>query len=77
MAKKTQGKKRRELTYVCYVIVDGVGPVPLEDLTAEQRATWEANMTKRLSANMSAYYTQHPDEYVRLCAALDAKEGKN
>lgn len=55
-----------KLGYVCYVIMPERGPVPVENLTPEERAQWQQNMTQRLSENMSAYYTQHPDEYAAL-----------
>jgi len=42
------------------------GPVPLENLTPEERAQWAENKRRRLSENMSAYYTQHPEEYAAL-----------
>ena len=39
------------------------GPVLVEELTEAEREQWHKNMQKRLSENMSAYYTQHPEEY--------------
>lgn len=56
----------KKLGYVCYVIMPDRGPVPLENLTAEERAQWAENKRRRLSENMSAYYTQHPEEYAAL-----------
>lgn len=56
----------KKLGYVCYVIMPDRGPVPLENLTAEERAQWAENKRHRLSENMSAYYTQHPEEYAAL-----------
>lgn len=40
--------------------------VPVEALTDDERAQWQANMRRRLSENMSDYFTQHPEEYARL-----------
>ena len=59
-------RKRKELTFACYVIMPGRGPVPVDELTEEERAQWHANMRERLSAEMSAYYSQHPEEYAKL-----------
>lgn len=59
-------RKRKELTCVSYVLMPGRGPVPVDELTEEERAQWHANMRKRLSAEMSAYYSQHPEEYAKL-----------
>lgn len=56
----------KKLGYVCYVIMPDRGPIPLENLTAEERAQWAENKRRRLSENMSAYYTQHPEEYAAL-----------
>lgn len=56
----------KKLGYVCYVIMPDRGPVPLENLTAEERAQWAENKRRRLSENMSAYYSQHPEEYTAL-----------
>lgn len=56
----------KKLGYVCYVIMPGRGPVPLENLTPEERAQWAENKRRRLSENMSAYYSQHPEEYAAL-----------
>lgn len=56
----------KKLGYVCYVIMPDRGPVPLENLTAEEREQWAENKRRRLSENMSAYYSQHPEEYTAL-----------
>lgn len=58
-----RGKK---LGFVCYVNMPDGRTVPLNDLTEAERAQWQKNMTQRLSENMSAYYTQHPEEYAAL-----------
>lgn len=60
----------KKLGYVCYVLMPDRGPIPVNELTDEERAQWGANMRQRLSANMSDYYTQHPDEYTRLCTGI-------
>ena len=56
----------KKLGYICYVIMPDRGPVPLDELTKEERESWGERMRERLSENMSAYYTQHPEEYARL-----------
>lgn len=69
---KQKKAKRPEIT-VCGFVLQESGPVPLEALTEEQRASWNERMCQRLSEGMSDYYTQHPDEYARLCESLDRR----
>jgi hypothetical protein len=38
----------------------------VEDLTPEEKTEWQRRMLRRLSEDMSDYYTQHPAEYARL-----------
>ncbi len=62
MAARTAEKaKRRELSFVCYMILEDGSTVPFEDLTEEQRRRFRENAARRLSENMSDYYTQHPE----------------
>ena len=56
----------KELGFQCFVLMPGRGPVPVEELTQEERAQWLANMRRRLSENLSDYFTQHPEEYAKL-----------
>ncbi len=56
----------KKLGYVCYVIMPDRGPVPLENLTPDERAQWQVNMCRNLSRELSAHYTQHPEEYAAL-----------
>ena len=58
--------KRKELTCVSYVIMPDGRTVPVDELTPEESAQWQENMRRRLSENMSAYFTQHPEEYAKL-----------
>ena len=58
--------KRKELTCKCFVIFPDGRTVPVEELTPEEHAQWQKNMLRRLSENMSDYYTQHPEQYARL-----------
>ncbi len=63
MAARTAEKtKKRELGFVCYMILEDGSTVPFEDLTEEQRRRFRENAAQRLSANLSDYYTQHPEE---------------
>ena len=62
-----EGKgRRRELTCVSFVIMPDGRTVPVGELTEEEREQWRAHMRERLSAELGAYYTQHPEEYKRL-----------
>lgn len=60
--------KKQELKFECYISIDGAEPVPLESLTAEEKAYASQKMTDRLSENMSRYYSAHPEQYARLCS---------
>lgn len=42
------------------------GPVPIEQLTPEEREAWQRHMCERLSEEMSDYYTQHKAEFEAL-----------
>lgn len=57
------GKKRQPLTCVFYLIDRETGETKQIDKVPPEALE---KMSKRLSENMSAYYTQHMDEYVRL-----------
>lgn len=54
------------MTCVSFVLMPDGRTVPVGELTEEEREQWRANMRRRLSEDMSAYYTQHPEEYARL-----------
>ncbi len=56
----------KPLTCASFVLMPDGRAVPVGELTEEEREQWRANMRRRLSEDMSAYYTQHPDEYARL-----------
>lgn len=45
-----------------FISIEGAPPVPMESLTKEQVARVQQVWKQRLSKNMSAYYTQHPEE---------------
>ena len=67
MAERKQRKPRKDdITFVCYLILEDGTTVPWEETTEEQRARFRENATKRLTAAMSDYYTQHPEEYAKL-----------
>lgn len=58
--------RSKELGFVCYVNMPERGPVLVDDLTADERAQWQVNMCRNLSRELSAHYTQHPEEYAAL-----------
>lgn len=45
--------------------------VPVEDLTPEEWAAAKERMLNNLSRVMSEYYSNHLDEYAKLCAGDD------
>ncbi len=57
---------KRELTCVSYVMMPDGRTVKADELTPEENRQWQENMRRRLSEELSAYYTQHPEEYARL-----------
>ena len=65
-----KGGKRPPLTCESFVIMPDGRTVPVRDLTPAEREQWHANMRRRASEAMNAYYTQHPDEYARLSETL-------
>lgn len=76
MAEKKPRRQRapQTLGYVCYVLMPDRGPVPVNELTPEEKEQWHANMRRRLTENMSDYYTQHPDEWQKMIDAGIARE---
>lgn len=56
----------KKLGYVLYVLQEDGEAVPLDSLSEEQKEELRQNITQRLSENLSGYFTQHPEEYVRL-----------
>lgn len=53
----------KELTHSFYISINGAEPVPMEQLSAEEKTRCYDAMAQRLSRRMSDYYTQHPEEY--------------
>ena len=58
--------KKNKLTCKSFVIFPDGRTVPVEELTPEEKTEWQRRMLRRLSENMSDYYTQHPEEFARL-----------
>lgn len=60
------GARAKDLTVTMSVMFEDGSIVPFEELTPEQlefcRERWKAN----LSSRMSAYYSQHLDEFEKL-----------
>lgn len=54
------------LTCRCFVMMPDGRSVPVEELTREERDQWRENMRRRLSEDMSAYFTQHPERYAQM-----------
>ncbi len=67
----------KELTCACYISIDGADPVPVESLNAEQIVEYSGNASERLSRNMSAYYSTHMGEYIKLKSTEKRKSGNN
>ena len=55
--------KGKDLTCVSYVIMPDGRSVSADELTTEEAAQWQRNMSERLGEGMSDYYTQHPEEF--------------
>lgn len=59
--------KNSVLGYRLFMCLDGEDEaVPLESVPAEKMEEIKDGWSKRLSENMSQYYTAHPEEYERL-----------
>ena len=56
----------KPLGFVCYVQMPDGRTVDVKDLTETERTQWHENMKQRLSENLSAYYSQNPEEYARV-----------
>lgn len=65
MAAQKAGKAK-ELTFACMLLYEDGRAVPFEELTKEEIQRFRENAARRLSQNMSDYYTQHPEEFARL-----------
>ena len=61
---------KNDISVVCFLLIDGRA-VPVQDLTEEQRQRWKDGACRRLSRNMSEYYSQHPEEYKNLQKGAD------
>lgn len=67
MAERKQRKPRKDdIEVVGYLILEDGSIIPWEERTPEQDRRFRENATKRLTAAMSDYYTQHPEEYAKL-----------
>lgn len=62
-----------KITVRCFIEVDGAAPVPWESLSAAELERVRAKMSERLGRSVSAYYSQHPEEYDRM---PEIKNGK-
>ena len=67
MAERKQRKLRKDdIEVVGYLILEDGSIIPWDERTPEQDRRFRENATKRLTAAMSDYYTQHPEEYAKL-----------
>lgn len=67
MAERKQRKPRKDdIEVVGYLILEDGSIIPWDERTPEQDRRFRENATKRLTAAMSDYYTQHPEEYAKL-----------
>ena len=67
MAERKQRKPRKDdITVVGFLILEDGNVIPWEERTPEQDRRFREKATKRLTAAMSDYYSQHPEEYARL-----------
>lgn len=66
MTKGLMDMARNELTYRCFIEIDGKEPVPIDSLSSEEKERVMGIWSDRLGRNMSAWYSQHPEEYARL-----------
>ena len=57
---------RKELTGRCFIEINGAPPVPFDSRSAEENAIVMEIWSERLSKTMSAYYTNHPEEYSKI-----------
>lgn len=71
--KRAYKQRKSDLSFVCYVLIDGQS-IPVDELTDDQRERWQQGMSRRLSENMSFYYSEHQEEYIALCNSLEGKE---
>lgn len=62
-------QKKPTLTYRIFV-----NDRPLEDYSPEERAEIGRKATERMGQVFNTYFGEHPDVYVKVCQAMDAKE---
>lgn len=55
-----------KLTHSFYISINDAEPVPMEQLSAEEKDRCYEAMAQRLSRNMSDYYSAHTEEYANV-----------
>ena len=55
----------KELTCTSYISIDGAEPVLFDSLSDEEKERCLQKMMDRLSRNMSEYYSNHMDEFIK------------
>ena len=58
--------RKDDIKVIGYLILEDGNTVPMEEATPEQRQRFEENAARRASIMLSAYYSQHPEEYKKL-----------
>lgn len=58
--------KGKKIGFICYIIEGNEPPKLWDSLTDERKEQIRADWRRRLSETMSEYYTQHPDEFLKL-----------
>ena len=57
---------RQPLTVKGFLVMSDGSEKPIEELTNEERASWDQARTARLKRTMTDYYKQHPKEFALL-----------
>ena len=59
-------RRAKELTCEIFLKDDDGNITPWDSLTEEEREAWRQRTIERLSRTMSAYYSQHLEDFERL-----------
>lgn len=57
---------RQPLTVKGFLIMADGSEKPIEELTNEERVSWDVERTERLKRNMTDYYRKHPEDFALL-----------
>lgn len=59
-------RRAKELTYEIFLKDDDGNITPWHSLTEEEKEAWRQRTIERLSRTMSAYYSQHLEDFKKL-----------